>query len=178
MARVRIPVEQLPPPNKYGDHNVQFRIVSEDRNRVSAWSTFYGIKSLGQYRPLESNVTVVADTGSALSIAWDTPTIYNYSLALPSASIAHNHSANYKQHPTDIFIKFHGTESDDHFHYHDRVISDNTTIIKENSNVQNVTIVGLVATYGLPEGISGADLDQYVADLSSIFKVFEYFHEF
>lgn len=177
MAKIRIPVEQLPPPNKYGDHNIQFRVVSEDRNRVSAWSTVNTIKSLGQYRPLQSNVedNYISGIGQeVISITWDTPTIYNYSPLLSSASIAHNHSANWKQHLTDIYIRWTGGTASGHYEYHDRVSTDTTTIIKPVAlSPTHVYVIGTVATYGLPPGISGVDLDNYVASLEPLY-IFEY----
>ena len=104
MARITIPVEQLPAPDKNGNHNIQFRVISEDRNKASAWSTLYTIKSIGQYRPLESDVSLtIAD--EEVSVVWDTPTVYNYHPSLASASIEHNHSIQFKKHDTDIFIK-------------------------------------------------------------------------
>jgi len=104
VARITIPVEQLPAPDKNGNHNIQFRVISEDRNKASAWSTLYTIKSIGQYRPLESDVSLtIAD--EEVSVVWDTPTVYNYHPSLASASIEHNHSIQFKKHDTDIFIK-------------------------------------------------------------------------
>jgi len=106
MAEIRIPVEKLPPPDKNGDHAFQFRIISVDKNQWSAWSQLYIVKSIGQYRPLESDVTAIISTDE-ITVTWDTPTIYNYnSASITSASIAHNHSQNFKQHATDIFIKY------------------------------------------------------------------------
>jgi len=78
VARITIPVEQLPAPDKNGNHNIQFRVISEDRNKASAWSTLYTIKSIGQYRPLQSDVDFIL-SDSDVSVIWDTPTIYNAS---------------------------------------------------------------------------------------------------
>ncbi len=104
MARITIPVEQLPAPDKNGNHNIQFRVISEDRNKASAWSTLYTVKSIGQYRPLESDVSLTI-SDEEVSVVWDTPTVYNYHPSLASASIEHNHSIQFKKHDTDIFIK-------------------------------------------------------------------------
>ena len=76
MAKIRIPVENLPPPDSNGEHVLQFRVVSEDRNRISAWSPLYVVKSIGQYRPVESDVTAVVSEKD-VSITWDTPIAYN-----------------------------------------------------------------------------------------------------
>jgi hypothetical protein len=165
MAKVIIPVEQLPPPNKNGDHNVQFRVVSEDRNKISAWSTLYTIKSIGQYRPLQSDVTLeISDV--YVSLTWDTPVIYNYHPSLASASIAHNHSIKFKKHPTDIFVQW---DSGD-YEYHERTEQDSVVITIPETATSSVRVIGTVATHGFtPETIS----NQMVEDLSDLFLIFD-----
>lgn len=182
MPKIRIPVEKLPPPDIYGNHTLQFRVVSEDRNRSSAWSPLYTIKSIGQYRPLRSVVVENLESGgsqSSFTITWDTPTIYNYDNSLVSASIAHNHSQNFKQHPTDVFLRWYNGSSNGHFEYHDRILTDSTTIAKSTQNVlssghgpTNVEIVGLISTYGL-SGISGSELDDKIAEIKGHLAVFD-----
>lgn len=183
MSKIRIPVEKLPPPDKDGYHHLQFRVISEDRNRWSAWSPFNKVKSLGQYKPLEPDVTIEISKGTVL-LTWDTPTIYNYSgspsenlnVILSSSSVVvHNHSQNFKKHDTDIFISWDGGP----YEYHDRVSIDNTsiTIPLESTYFQ---IIGLIATYGLP--VKGAKEDigdfnlrvqDHIAYLKPMFKIFE-----
>lgn len=166
MPKVRIPVEQLPPPNIYGDHNLRFRVVSESKNIISRWSNLYTIKSIGQYRPYESDV--VLEIGSDIvSATWETPSIYNFSASLSSASIAHNHSQNFKRHETDIFISW----DSGNFQYHDRVLTDNTSVIIEGTST--IRIVALVATHGFNTSISGANADALVSDLSERFLIFD-----
>lgn len=150
MSKTRIPVEQLPPPDSNGDHTIQFRVVSEDRNRVSAWSNLYVIKSIGQFRPLESDVTAIISS-QEITITWETPTIYNYSSAsITSASIAHNHSQNFKQHETDIFVQWISGSVVGDFEYHERVLDDSTNIlIPEGAG--SVRIIGLLATKNVPQ---------------------------
>lgn len=186
MAKIRIPVEKMPPPDIYGNQVLQFRIVSEDRNRVSAWSPLYKIKSLGQYRPYRSQVIEDLVTGSgqtAFTLTWDTPTYYNYDPSLTSASIMHNHSQNFKQHPTDIYIRWYNGSSPGHFEYHDRVLTDNTSIIKSTSHVfnngvdsgsgpTNVQIVGLISTYGL-SGVTGDELDNAIDSMKDYLAIFD-----
>jgi hypothetical protein len=194
MSKIRIPVEKLPPPDIYGNHTIQFRIVSEDRNKLSAWSPLYTVKSLGQYRPLFSNAITnySAENNETFTVTWDTATYYNYdgsssaleaeldgSVTVSSASIVvHNHSQNFKQHSTDIFLRwYNGTESG-HFEYHDRVITDNTSIVKSTSDVRggsngptHVEILGLIATYGL-SGIIDEELDSKLSDMREYLEVF------
>lgn len=176
MPKIRIPVEQLPPPNSNGDHVLQYRVISEDRNRTSAWSNLYIIKSIGQYRPLESDVTVIIGSNT-VDISWDTPSVYNYytSASMSSASIQHNHSQDYKRHDTDIFIKW----DSNNFEYHDRVSSDNTSIVIPNGSA-SVRVIGTIATHNVPKRLSeetdldyGQRVELYLQDIENLFKVFD-----
>ena len=166
MSKIRIPVEQLPAPDIYGNHTLRFRVISESKNQTSAWSNLYTVKSIGQYRPYESDVVLTIGS-DVISLTWDTPSIYNFSASLSSASITHNHSQNFKKHETDIFISWDGGN----FQYHDKVSTDNTSAIIQGFN--EVRVVGLVATHGFDTDISGADADALVADLSERFLIFD-----
>jgi hypothetical protein len=149
MAEIRIPVENLPAPDKNGDHAFQFRVISVDKNQWSAWSQLYIIKSIGQYRPLESNVAAVV-SAEDISLTWDTPTIYNYnSASLTSASIAHNHSQRFKQHDTDVYVQWGSGSVMGNFEYHDRVSSDNTSIAM-NIGSTSLRVIGIVALKDIP----------------------------
>jgi hypothetical protein len=185
MAQIRIPVENLPAPDKNGDHAFQFRIISVDKNQWSAWSQLYIIKSIGQYRPLESDVAGVISS-EEISLTWDTPTIYNYnSASLVSASIAHNHSQRFKQHDSDVFVQWGSGSAMGNFQYHDRVTSDNTSIAIAPGSA-SVRVIGTVALKDIPRqdrfeededfnlrleqylGISGSEQGVY-----DLFKVFD-----
>ena len=160
MAEIRIPVEKLSAPDKNGDHAFQFRIISVDKNQWSAWSQLYVVKSIGQYRPLESNITVIISL-EEVSLTWDTPIYYNYDgasdaiitdpisgsiVSINSASvITHNHSQNFKQHNTDIFVQW----DNGNFEYHDRVISDHTSILIPPGSA-SVRAIGIVALKDIP----------------------------
>ena len=165
MARITIPVEQLPAPDKNGNHNIQFRVISEDRNKASAWSTLYTVKSIGQYRPLQSDVDLgISD--QEITLIWETPTIYNYHPLLTSASIDHNHSIRFKKHPTDIFIKWDSLN----FEYHERTDQDAISISIPETVSASVRVIGTIATQGIDrDEIS----DQMVEDLSELFLVFD-----
>lgn len=185
MAEIRIPVEKLPPPDKNGDHAFQFRIISVDKNQWSAWSQLYIIKSIGQYRPVESDVTAIIATDE-VTITWDTPTIYNYnSASITSASIAHNHSQNFKQHDTDIFVQWGSGSTMGNFEYHERSSDDSTNILIPDGSA-SVRAIGIVALKDIPRQNTFEDdadyqvrLDDYlgisgsVQGVYSLFKVFD-----
>lgn len=174
MAKIRIPVEILPPPNSNGDHILQFRVISDDRNKTSAWSNLFIVKSIGQYRPLESDYVYVS-ASPVVTVTWDTPSIYNYSASLVSASVLHNHSQNFKRHDTDIFVKW----GDEYFQYHDRVNSDTTSITVPAGETQ-VRIVGIVATHNIPrrkrketDSEYNQRIDTYLSTIIDLFKIFD-----
>jgi hypothetical protein len=149
MAQIRIPVEKLPTPDKNGDHAFQFRIISVDKNQWSAWSQLYTLKSIGQYRPLESDITAVISS-EYVSLTWDTPIIYNYnSASITSASIAHNHSQKFKQHDTDVFVQWGSGSAMGNFEYHDRVAADTTSIVIPPGSA-SVRVFGTVALKDIP----------------------------
>ena len=149
MAQIRIPVEKLPTPDKNGDHAFQFRIISVDKNQWSAWSQLYTLKSIGQYRPLESDITAVISSED-VSLTWDTPIIYNYnSASITSASIAHNHSQKFKQHDTDVFVQWGSGSAKGNFEYHERVVADTTSIVIPPGSA-SVRVFGTVALKDIP----------------------------
>lgn len=181
MSKIRIPVEQLPPPNSNGDHVIQFRIASEDRNKLSEWSTLYTLKSLGQYRPQVSSVVNDYPSGTSsnsITLVWDTPIVYN--VGSGATSIVHNHSQNFKKHPTDIFVKYSGPSwtGSVNWQYHDRVSTDSTTIslpsVGTDPIPNKIYVIGMVATSGVPYELSGTtSMNSYVDQQRPLFKVFE-----
>lgn len=184
MAEIRIPVEKLPPPDKNGDHAFQFRIISVDKNQWSAWSQLYIIKSVGQYRPLESNVTAII-ASDEVTVTWDTPTVYNYnSASITSASIAHNHSQNFKQHPTDIFVQWGSGSTMGNFEYHERSADDSTNILIPESSA-SVRVFGIVALKDIPRQNTFEEnesyqsrLDEYLGVSGSVQGVYDLFKVF
>lgn len=124
MAKVRIPVEQLPPPNSVGDHYVRFRISTEDKNSISEWSKLFQIQSKGQIYPLESQYTVVSASG-VVNLIWDTPSIYNVGPSAVGASVLHNHASEWKIHDSDIFVKI----NDQDYSYYGRSRDNSFSIV-------------------------------------------------
>jgi hypothetical protein len=197
MAEIRIPVEKLPPPDKNGNHAFQFRIISVDKNQWSAWSQLYVIKSIGQFRPLESDVTAIIATDE-VTVTWDTPTHYNYdgtsnslivqedgNVLVNSASInVHNHSQNFKQHPTDIFVQWGSGSAMGNFQYHERSEDDSTSILIPDGSA-SVRVVGVVALKDIPRKNTFEDnedyqerLDEYLGISGSVQGVYDLFKVF
>ena len=185
MAQIRIPVEKLPTPDKNGDHAFQFRIISVDKNQWSAWSQLYTLKSIGQYRPLESDITAVISSED-VSLTWDTPIIYNYnSASITSASIAHNHSQKFKQHDTDVFVQWGSGSAMGNFEYHNRVVADTTSIVIPPGSA-SVRVFGTVALKDIPrleifESASASyqpRLNEYLGVSGSVQGVYDLFRIF
>jgi hypothetical protein len=72
MPRVVVPVDQLPPTSSSAQHVVRFRIISEDRNRISDWSPIFVLDSIGQV-PSASVAYKLIESGSTpkiLTMVW------------------------------------------------------------------------------------------------------------
>jgi len=59
VSRFVIPSDQLPPINRNGKHHLRFRIITQDRNSVSAWSPIYKLKNDWQVPSLNSNLVFI-----------------------------------------------------------------------------------------------------------------------
>jgi hypothetical protein len=144
MAKFKIPVEKLPPPNINGDHLIRFRVSTEDRNSISEWSKLFSIPSVGQIHPLESEYTISAST-NLVSVYWDTPSIYNTGASAIGASVLHNHESEWKQHDSDIFVKFDDLTTE-YFVYWGRS-SDNSFSIVPYFGATSVRVIVQVASH-------------------------------
>jgi hypothetical protein len=127
MAKFIIPVEDLPPPDINGNHVFRFRILSEDRNRQSQYSTLYTIESTGQIFPLESPYEITS-SGSVIGVYWETPSYFNVGASAVGASVLHNHESEWKTHPMDVFVSWDSGE----YEYYGRTIDSDINIIKRS----------------------------------------------
>jgi hypothetical protein len=168
MSKYIIPVEKLPPPNSEGNHIFRFRIVSEDKNSISEYSSLYSIQSKGQIYPYLESASAVLQGGNVV-VAWDTPSIYNYSSSASlykdgktytgfSASVAHNHGTDWKIHDADIFVNWYVSGSYQGYEYYGRSKDNSITIIKK-TGATKAKVTGQVANYP--------------PTLNSMFKIFE-----
>ena len=136
MAKIKVPVENLPPPNYLGNHYIRFRVSSEDRNSISEWSRLFKIESKGQIFPLESNYSIVTASG-VLNLIWDTPSIYNTGPSAVGASVLHTHQSEFKLHDSDIFIKINGSS----YNYYGRSRDNSfSTVIPPGTSTMQVCI--------------------------------------
>jgi hypothetical protein len=67
--KVTIPVKDLPAMLPSGKHLVRYRVVSEDKNRVSAWSPIYSIGIPAITKAIES----IATTGTVVTYTTEIP---------------------------------------------------------------------------------------------------------
>ena len=141
MPRFRVPVENLPNPNINGRHLFRFKILSEDRNRVSQYSPLFTVESKGQIYPLEAS-PVLSISASVVSVYWETPSIYNVSASAIGASVQHTHESEWKIHPADIFVSWDGND----FIYYGRTNDSEISILRP-SGVSNIRVVCQVASY-------------------------------
>jgi hypothetical protein len=132
-----VPVENLPPPNEDGRHIFRIRVLSQDRNRSSQYSTLYSVLSTGQIHPLQSPVEYNI-ANDVINVYWETPSIYN----IISASVFHNHESEWRIHDSDIFVSFDG----DPFEYYGRS-RDNQIGVILRSGASSIRVVGQVANY-------------------------------
>lgn len=153
MAKFVIPVEQLPPPNDDGNHVFRFRVVSEDRNRQSEYSTLYVIESKGQIYPLQTSAEIIS-SGSVISVYWDTPSYYNVGASAIGASVLHTHESEWRLHPSDVFVSW----DDGEYEYFGRTNDSNIGVIRR-PGASTLKIRGQVANYP--------------PKVSDIFKIFE-----
>lgn len=100
--KVTIPVKDLPAMLPSGKHLVRYRVISEDKNRISAWSPIYSIgipamtKGIVSVTTTGTAVTYTTDIdhnfsiGDIVSIADTTPSKYSYSSAIVIAPLTNN----------------------------------------------------------------------------------------
>jgi hypothetical protein len=140
MARIRIPLEKLPPPNKEGNHTLRYRVSSEDRNSISQWSRLFSVTSIGQISPNQVDARIVAlKQGGPYELSWKE----EITIQLPSGSFVKRKISEY-----DLFIKWNYNEK---FQFYGRVASNNTVIFSEEAtSPESLRVVGQLPTYPFP----------------------------
>lgn len=73
IKKARVSKESLPSTNSItGNYSIRYRIVSEDKNRVSAWSSVYSVDPNYTYVPGKINVS---SSSGVVRTTWDPITI-------------------------------------------------------------------------------------------------------
>jgi hypothetical protein len=137
MAKLVIPLKNLPPPDRNGDHTIRFRISTEDRNSISEWSKLFRLESPGQSDPeqVESNITALTEEGP-FEVTWNGNVVT--SVSLETSTI--NESQQY-----DIFVKW----DLDPFYYLGRVTGNRVVVYKEPGK-SSLRVIGQLPVYPAP----------------------------
>jgi hypothetical protein len=114
MARFVIPIEDLPPVSSSAQHIVRFRVVSEDRNRISDYSPIFLLESPGQIpsASVEYVSTVSATTPKKIELTWSGGYVAGHTDLDPE--------------PHDVFVKW---STSTIYQYVGRVVGNNFSII-------------------------------------------------
>jgi hypothetical protein len=68
IKKVVVPATNLSPVTKDAEYLVRYRIISEDRNRLSHWSPIYKISAADRITEVSSSIDI---TGNNITITWD-----------------------------------------------------------------------------------------------------------
>lgn len=135
MAKVIIPLEELPPPNRDGSHVVRFRIITDGRASISEWSKLFRMQSIGQISDglVSANLTVLK-VGGPYEVRW-TPSIETLASTSASASV----------NSYDIFVD----ENDGNgLKYYSRVNTNSVTIYSNTTT--SIRVYGQLPTHPTP----------------------------
>ena len=114
IKKARVAKELLPAINSItGKYSIRYRIVSEDKNRTSAWSSVYSVDPNYTYVPGKINIS---SSSGVVNVAWDSVTI----------KIGTNVIRQAKDY--DIFVKWSKSDGIGDWNYLER-ISTNSTIL-------------------------------------------------
>jgi hypothetical protein len=138
MAKFIIPINELPPPDKEGFHNLRFRVTTDDKNSLSQWSNLFSVESFGQKEPdqVESNITALTSDGP-FEVVWN----QDVSTSINTHGIVDNELQAY-----DIFVKW---NYDADFNYFGRVTGNKVTIYK-NIPATSLRVVGHLPSHPTP----------------------------
>jgi hypothetical protein len=115
IKKAKILKENLPAINSINNtYSVRYRIVSEDKNRVSSWSPVYSIEPNYIYVPGKINVS---SSSGVVRVAWDSVTI----------KIGQNIIRQAKDY--DIYIKWSKSDGLGDWIYVERISSNSTSFV-------------------------------------------------
>jgi hypothetical protein len=115
IKKAKVLKENLPPINSInGTYSVRYRLISEDKNRVSAWSSVYTVDPNYTYVPGKINVS---SSDGVVRIAWDSVTV----------KIGANVIRQAKDY--DIFVKWSKSAGLGDWNYVERISTNSTTLV-------------------------------------------------
>jgi len=115
IKKVKISKDNLPTINSItGAYSVRYRIISEDKNRTSAWSSVYSVDP--NYTYVSGKINISSSSGS-VRVAWDPVTI----------KIGANTIRQAKDY--DIWVKWSKSDGIGDWKYADRVATNTATLV-------------------------------------------------
>lgn len=144
MARFKIPVDKLSPPDSNGRHLIRFRITTEDKNNISEWSQIFDLESPGQ---------IPSASAAHQHILDESTTPKNITLIWEGGYLEYHTELDQSQH--DIFVKY----DNDPYLYLGRTVGNTfRTLVTAGKNTARFIVQ--VASYPIGE-------------LSEVLRVFE-----
>jgi hypothetical protein len=115
IKKAKILKENLPPVSSItGEYSVRYRIISEDKNRVSSWSSVYSVDPNYTYVPGKINISA---SSGVVNVTWDAVTI----------KIGTNVIRQAKDY--DIFVKWSKSDGVGDFNYLERIATNSTSLV-------------------------------------------------
>ena len=115
IKKAKILKESLPPVSSItGDYSVRYRIISEDKNRTSSWSSVYSVDP--NYTYVYGKINVSSSSG-VVRVAWDSVTI----------KIGANTIRQAKDY--DIFVKWSKSDGIGDWKYVERIATNSTSFV-------------------------------------------------
>jgi hypothetical protein len=115
IKKAKILKESLPPVSSItGDYSVRYRIISEDKNRTSSWSSVYSVDPNYTYVPGKINVS---SSSGVVRVTWDSVTI----------KIEANTIRQAKDY--DIFVKWSKADGVGDWKYVERITTNSTSFV-------------------------------------------------
>lgn len=115
IKKAKILKENLPPVSSItGEYSVRYRIISEDKNRTSSWSSVYSVDP--NYTYVAGKINLSSSSG-VVRAAWDSVTI----------KIGANTIRQAKDY--DIFVKWSKSDGIGDWNYVDRITTNSTSFV-------------------------------------------------
>jgi hypothetical protein len=115
IKKAKVLKENLPAVSSItGNYSVRYRIISEDKNRTSSWSSVYSVDPNYTYVPGKINLS---SSSGVVRAAWD-------SVAIKIGANTIRQAKDY-----DIFVKWSKADGIGDWNYVDRITTNNTSFV-------------------------------------------------